>query len=36
MTRRDLLPWVLLIVAALVPWLAGLLDQGYYVGFVVE
>jgi branched-chain amino acid transport system permease protein len=34
MTRRDLLPWVLLIVAALVPWLAGLLDQGYYVGFV--
>jgi len=25
---------VLLIVAALVPWLAGLLDQGYYVGFV--
>ncbi len=34
MTKRDLLPWVLLIVAALVPWLAGLLDQGYYVGFV--
>jgi branched-chain amino acid transport system permease protein len=34
MTRRDLLPWVLLMVAALVPWLAGLLDQGYYVGFV--
>ena len=34
MTRRDVLPWVLLIVAALVPWLAGLLDQGYYVGFV--
>jgi len=34
MTKRDVLPWVLLIVAALVPWLAGLLDQGYYVGFV--
>ncbi len=34
MTKRDILPWVLLIVAALVPWLAGLLDQGYYVGFV--
>jgi branched-chain amino acid transport system permease protein len=34
MTKRDLLPWVLLIVAALVPWLAGVLDQGYYVGFV--
>jgi len=34
MTKRDVLPWVLLIAAALVPWLAGLLDQGYYVGFV--
>jgi branched-chain amino acid transport system permease protein len=34
MSRRSVLPWVLVLVAALVPWLAGLLDQGYYVGFV--
>jgi branched-chain amino acid transport system permease protein len=34
MTKRDLLPWALLVVAALVPWLAGVLDQGYYISFV--
>jgi branched-chain amino acid transport system permease protein len=34
MKRRALLTWALLIAAALVPWLAGLLDQGYYVGFI--
>jgi branched-chain amino acid transport system permease protein len=34
MTRRSLLTWALVLAAALVPWLAGLLDQGYYVGFI--
>ncbi len=33
MRGRSLLPWVLLAVAAALPWIAGALDQGYYVGF---
>jgi branched-chain amino acid transport system permease protein len=33
MRGRSLLPWVLFAVAAALPWIAGALDQGYYVGF---
>jgi branched-chain amino acid transport system permease protein len=33
MRGRSLLPWVLLAVAAALPWIAGALDQSYYVGF---
>ncbi|HQR22261.1 MAG TPA: branched-chain amino acid ABC transporter permease [Burkholderiaceae bacterium] len=34
MTRRALLPWAVVVVAALLPWIAGVFDLGYYVGFV--
>jgi branched-chain amino acid transport system permease protein len=34
MRGRSLLPWVLLAVAVALPWIAGALDQSYYVGFV--
>jgi branched-chain amino acid transport system permease protein len=33
MRGRSLLPWALLAVAAALPWIAGALDQSYYVGF---
>lgn len=33
MRGRSLLPWALLAVAAALPWVAGALDQSYYVGF---
>ncbi len=33
MNRRNLLPWVLLLGAVALPWVAGLLDQTYYIGF---
>jgi len=31
---QRLLPWLLLAAAVALPWIAGALDQGYYVGFV--
>ena len=34
MSRRSLLPWAMLLLAATLPWVAGLTDQTYYIGFV--
>ena len=33
MDRRSALPWLLLLAAAALPWIAGWLDQAYYIGF---
>jgi branched-chain amino acid transport system permease protein len=33
MDRRSVLPWLLLLAAAALPWIAGWLDQTYYIGF---
>jgi len=33
MERRRVLPWLLLLAAATLPWIAGALDQAYYIGF---
>jgi branched-chain amino acid transport system permease protein len=33
MDRRSALPWLLLLAAAALPWVAGWLDQVYYIGF---
>ena len=33
MDRRNALPWLLLLAAAALPWIAGWLDQAYYIGF---
>jgi branched-chain amino acid transport system permease protein len=33
MDRRSVLPWLLLLAATALPWIAGWLDQTYYIGF---